>query len=384
MSRRSRIFRLRRALLLGAFLCLYAATGRGQTIYGAAHVGPDGPASLYRIDPATGAATPVGPIGFERCSGMDFGPTGTLFATCERSDGTDTHVLVTVDTSTGAGTEVGPTGVEITGFGDTVSDLSFRSDGALFAYLEPEDAVGRIDPSTGSVSLVLGGSGVECCGNGIAFSPGEVLFHANENALHTLDQNTGEATVVVDLEFLPPAEGFSRVNAMDFDPGTGVLFASVVSGLDFVGTDNFLATIDPTTGVVSVIGPTQRGLDAIAVAPASEPTPVRAPVLGVWGLLTLCLLLRLPRAVAGRPEPLAPSDRPSRGPVRTTRGARNAAGAEFPPSAGQAGKKEREPETLGCAREHRRRTRAGAKQSVRKYEVEISPGNSETWSPVTS
>ncbi len=31
--------------------------------------------------------------GFQRCSGMYFDASGTLFTTCERNDGTNTHVV---------------------------------------------------------------------------------------------------------------------------------------------------------------------------------------------------------------------------------------------------------------------------------------------------
>ena len=42
---------------------------RPRELFGLAYQGPDGPATLYAIDPATGAATAIGPVGFESCSG---------------------------------------------------------------------------------------------------------------------------------------------------------------------------------------------------------------------------------------------------------------------------------------------------------------------------
>ena len=80
-------------------------------LYGASYAGPDGLATLHVIDAGTGAATAIGLIGFERVSGMDFGPDGVLYATAERADGSDTPVLITIDPVTGAGTEVGPIGI---------------------------------------------------------------------------------------------------------------------------------------------------------------------------------------------------------------------------------------------------------------------------------
>jgi hypothetical protein len=133
---------------------------------------------------------------------MDYDTQGTLYATCERSDGSDTHVLITIDPCTGAGTEVGPTGVEMLGFGDTMSDISFRnSDGALYAYLEASDGVGTVDPLTGAATALGPSNSGSCCGNGIAFSPGDVLYHATDDPFNQINQTTGRATFVANLSF---------------------------------------------------------------------------------------------------------------------------------------------------------------------------------------
>ena len=242
---------------------------RTTVLYGAAHVGgPGTPSTLYTLDTTTGAAIAVGPIGFNRVSGMDFAADGTLYATGQRADGT--HVLMTINTTTGVGTEVGPTGVEGLGYGDTASDISFRnSDDVLYAYLESGDGLGTISTVTGA-AVALGPTMVACCGNGMAFSPGDTLYHGNEFELHTLDQTTGAATLVTALVWSPPMDDFPRPNAMDYDPDTGVLYASLNDGYGGA-PENHLGTIDTTTGVVTVIGATVDGLDAIAFAPPVSP-----------------------------------------------------------------------------------------------------------------
>jgi MYXO-CTERM domain-containing protein len=209
---------------------------------------------------------------------MDFHPgTGVLYAVAERGDGSDVPVLITIDLGTGAGTEVATlNGGAPHFFGDAYSDISFRADGALYTYLDPNDGLGTIDLGTGALTQ-LGTTNVGCCGNGIAFSGAGALFHANDTALHTLDQTTGAAAQVALLGF-PFGQVFPRVNAMDFDPDTGTLYAAVRR--DFA---NYLATVNPVTGAVTMIGGSQNGLDALAVF-------VAVPEPGGLALLALAAL----------------------------------------------------------------------------------------------
>ena len=240
-------------------------TIRRAALFGSAFNGPSGPSTFYSIDAETGAATAIGAIGFARVGAMAFDASGTLYAIGRRpSDGR--NVLITINTTTGAGTEIGPTGVENLGFGDTISDISFRhSDGVLYAYLEAGDGLGVINKQTGAVT-VLGRSFVSCCGNGMAFSLNDVLFHSNETDLHTLDQVTGRATLVTAMVFPAATANFPRINAMDFQPGTGILYGSLNNGT--AGQfDNYLVTVNTTTGVVTIIGRTVGGLDGLAFAP---------------------------------------------------------------------------------------------------------------------
>src|SRR6185436_13384491 len=125
---------------------LFGATGRNSQFVATS--------DFYRIDPTTGTATLVGPMGFSSVSGMAFHPTtGVLYAV--GFDGL-THVLLTIDKVTGVGTLVGPTNVFIASgcSSDRVSDISFRSDGTLYAYAETCDQLGVINTSTGAFTLV--------------------------------------------------------------------------------------------------------------------------------------------------------------------------------------------------------------------------------------
>ncbi|MGH9789293.1 MAG: hypothetical protein ACRD4U_11400, partial [Candidatus Acidiferrales bacterium] len=253
-------------------------------LYGVAHPSPPGLSLLYLLNPANGAATLIGPTGFEAVSAMDFGPGGTLFATGERMDGSNTNVLFTIDPCTGAGTEVGPTNVAGTGFGNFLADISFRrADGVLFAYIEGGDALGTLNTATGAITPIGATNTAGCCGNGIAFSANDTLFHANDVSLSTLNQTTAQETVVAPLGFPPEGDNFPRINALDFR-SDGTLFGVLNDGGPVVGTvENYLTTINTMTGAVTLVGATQGGLDAIAftsgvadlfLSKADSPDPV--------------------------------------------------------------------------------------------------------------
>jgi len=244
-------------------------------LFGLAHNGPNGPSTLFSIDKTTGVATSIGPTGFERCSGMDFNPGDfTMYATCERSDGSNIIVLVTLNLSTGAATEVGPRGASI--FGNQVADLSFRnSDNTLYAYIEAGDGLGTIAVGTG-VLTTLGSTGVFCCGNGMAFTPADVLQHALANGvisptlttLGTLNQVTGLQTDGPNLIFSAPMDAGKKINGMDFDVSTSTMFGSCNDRAGPGTTqENYLCTVALGSGVVTIIGATVDGLDAIAFIP---------------------------------------------------------------------------------------------------------------------
>ncbi|MEM8960144.1 MAG: IPTL-CTERM sorting domain-containing protein [Acidobacteriota bacterium] len=281
---------MRKLLLSTLFvLLLTVSAASAQTLYGIAFQGNAAPSTLYTVDPSTGAAVAVGPIGFERCSGADFDAAGTLFATCERADGSDTPVLVTIDPMTGAGTEIGPTG--LTG---AVTDISFRADGTLFAYdatNAPNHTLHTIDTATG-MSTLVGDTGLSLAGgNGMTFDLEGVLYHSQftggpNTALNTIDPATA---VVTPVGQVPPVIG--RFNALEVDPQTGTIYGVVNDGAGG-GGPNTLATIDTTIVAATLIGATENGLTALAFEPLPlPPSPIEIPTLGEYGLMALVLLL---------------------------------------------------------------------------------------------
>ena len=245
---------------------LYGADGSGNN-----------PSTLYTINTLTGAALPVGAgIGFSSCGAMDFHPVlGILYAICK--DATGANVLITINHITGIGALVAPvTGSIITsgqlGNGG-VMDVSFRNivDNTLYVttFVTPSGGGASLELHTinigNGISAFVGLTTRTAPGNGIAFSAGDTLFHIDQQDFNFLNQVTGAATTIgFGIPHIPPS-GNARDNAMDFEPGTGILFSSTNEALlSGGGGPNFLSTVDTATGFVTIVGQTVNGLDAIA------------------------------------------------------------------------------------------------------------------------
>jgi WD40 repeat protein len=266
-------------ILLGALALPTVVLAQGEVLYGCTS---DNPSVLYMLNPTTGGATLIGEMDVEWCTGLAFDSNGNLFAM-----GWDGGVpaLWRVDPSTGASTFVG---LSPHPWGQGIPDISFRSNDVLFAYLVhgDGDGLGTLNTATGAVT-VIGNTGQTGGGNGIAFSPGDVLFHSNQQALFTLNQGTGFASLVAGLAFnFPqpycPALGGRgpRINAMDFNSG-GTLFGVLNCGYGDTPA-NYLVTIDTDDGDVYMMGPTVDRLDGIAFGPPPEPEFVPE-----WGSIAL-------------------------------------------------------------------------------------------------
>lgn len=294
-----RVFKL--FIVVFSLLFLPVGVSYAQVLYGAAYQGPDGPSTLYRIDISTGAATPVGPIGFERCAGMAFDMVNqTLYATCERILDSDVPVLVNINPNTGTGTEVGPINSCA-----VWQDMSFRSsDNILFADGFNGGCafdIVTINTSTGqgtSVAPITGNSG-ECCGNSLAFSQIDTLYYLGSDPpianLYTVNDITGIANLITGINFPALLGDTPRINAMDFNPNTGVLYVSIViGGPNNEGPrQNFLGIVNINSGNLTVIGETVEGLDAIAFGPGQPVIASPIPTISEWGLMAMALVLGL-------------------------------------------------------------------------------------------
>jgi hypothetical protein len=290
---RAWLFLLTSALVLSAPALPLAADrsrGDGRTLYGMGHLGPTSPNLLYAIDPQTGAATQVGSTGtsIRRISALALSGDGVLYAVGWRPEpsGGETHVLATIDLESGAATEVGPTGLEsfvgIFPQRRVMSDMTFSACGELLAYTFPGGGLATIDLETGAATQRIPpgfpGTGLHN-GGGLAFSRDEVsrdqvLYHGGDGGnqpgqgaagLQALDPE--DSMVLFELALLfPPGFGLDpRPNGMDFEPRTGVLHSLLKANLMDQAT--WFGTIDPVTGVVTVLGQTADGLSALAWGP---------------------------------------------------------------------------------------------------------------------
>jgi len=267
------------------------------TLYGLAGCGANAEGMLYTIDTSDATGTPVGSgVGFERCGGLAIDSNGTLFATCERMDGTNDSVLITIDPNTGAGSEIGPfmcpnTNAEFTDFtlrntDDMLMAVLFETGGDPCINSRGLHSINKATGEASAVVQLIDDDG--CCGFGFAYSSNDT-FHigisdpGNDETcdfdfanLYTCDDNTGACNLLTAINFpANPFDCFPRTNSLDFQSISGTLFASVVNGGPAFAQprENYLITIDTSTGNITNIGPTVECLNTIAFEHMDESAP---------------------------------------------------------------------------------------------------------------
>lgn len=278
--------RLKLAFVVLGLYAVSKPADAAQILYGATAAGlTEG--NLFTIDPATGIGTLVGPIGYA-VTGLAFDPgSGILYGSVASRSAVGPGSLITINTTTGAGSLIGNFGIA----GQTMADLTFDVTGNLFGWLEGiGDDLYRINKLTGVATLV-GDSGLDTFGSGLAFSPTGTLFLAGEGtpgALRSINPATGLATA-----FIPLNGTGGAVPALTFN-SAGSLYG--LNGLDGNGPMVNLVAINPATGNVTTIGQTVDQLDAIAFSLESNATIPEPGTLILMGLgITGLALLRRPR-----------------------------------------------------------------------------------------
>lgn len=238
---------------------LYATDGAGGNV-----------SNLYILNPDTGAVVKtVGPVGFA-VTGLAIDPTtGTLYGSTGRQASAgqpNPGSLIKIDRTTGKGTLIGDERANT----ETAADITFTPDGALFGWLEDTtDDLVTINTATGAATVV-GDSGLDTYGSGIASNSAGVLYFAGEGEqgrLFTIDRSTGAATPIATLN---GPNGDPGISSLAFD-ASGTLFGSrIPSDSPSFGSD--LITLNTGTGAITSKGPSVDRLDGIAFVPPRTAT----------------------------------------------------------------------------------------------------------------
>jgi len=195
--------------------------------------------TLYELDPNDGSIIQViGPIGFAHVVSIEFHPiTGVLYGIVNDRLEFNNGELITIDLNTGIGTVVaGQTGTK-------TPDISFDSNGTLYAWSENDDNLYTIDLTTGTATKV-GESGMSTARTGLAFDSSDKLFVKSGLNLQELDPATG-LPIGGDLG-LTGAPNLHNMLAFDEN--------DVLYSAERTGGGATLYTIDTTTGDLTTIG----------------------------------------------------------------------------------------------------------------------------------
>ena len=242
--------------------------------------------ALYRVDPASGASTLLGPLriggttpiaiislAIHPATGAMYGVTAGLSRNIPRS-------LVAIDAVTGDVKLIGA-------LGEVASDLAFSRDGTLYAWLPERNRLARIDLGTGRATPV-GDSGIAgVMGGGMAIDEHDDAFVAATGATGTLDKvdiHTGHGTPGPALEGAPY---ISAITNLTFSP-QGTLYG-VNSNMGAPAATS-LVTVDTKTGHVTEVGRLPNDAHALIFAPDAATEPGKEIWLGIAIAAALLIL----------------------------------------------------------------------------------------------
>ena len=247
--------------VLGLLVCALAiltAPASGEVLYGAD--GAQGNSSnLYTLNPATGAVvSTVGTIGFP-VTGLAIHPiTRVMYGATGNKGVNNPRTLITVNTTTGAGTVVGS--FSFPDHDQTLTDLTFASDGTLYGLGSGDGQLYRVNLVTGEATVIGQNNELAPFGGGLAADPCDTIYVAPNSDLgliFTVNRFTGAVVPGAQLQ----GETGNALSAMAFN-SAGTLYGSLLN-TNTTPAAASLVTINPLTGAMVTLGATVPRLDAI-------------------------------------------------------------------------------------------------------------------------
>jgi hypothetical protein len=250
---------------------------------------------LYSVQLETGESSVMGSVGYEDVEGLALDVNGNLYGIDDA-----TKTLVTINKTSGRAQAIGSNGNTRLALGENNAQdpsLAFSCSNDLYAYTKVSRTLYRANVSTGALEARGAvGSGAAASKITDMVFRGEMLFGLGEDALYTINLETGATTLV----------GAYGVGT-DFSDGGG-LAADAQGQLWAVAerrrTDGSLENsvvykIDHMTGAATRVSSTLMGAESLAISSpvctfgGQAPIAAQIPTLNAWGALALLLGLLL-------------------------------------------------------------------------------------------
>jgi hypothetical protein len=280
--------------VVAVLVALHVAPAAAQTLYTSTmrrYIGPkDVVGKLYAVDPATGATKLVGPLRIPE-SGAYVGVTGlavhpktrVLYGITAGVSPSLRPSLIKIDPKTAQATVIGT-------LGHSASDINFDSSGKLFTWLSDLDQLGTVDLANGNVTAIgPPSSSGPSIGGGLAIDGRGIAHIAATTAAGTLDTVDVRTAVRTVGPVLSGAPYLSAIHSLTFSP-SGVLYG-VNTNLG-APAKTALVTIDPVTGVVSLVGALPEDADGLTFSTdaAAAVESSKTLQLAYWALAVAALV----------------------------------------------------------------------------------------------
>ena len=239
--------------------------------------------TLWNATDTTAASSPRSTVG--GLVGIDFSPGGTLYGLRVGTGGTDA-MLYSINPASGAATPIG-TGLGISGGFFFEGDLAFDpTTGTLYGLarlVTPDIQLFSINTTTGSGTIIGGFDASFRDPSGMAFDSAGNLWvlntQASTNSLLQLNKTTG--AVLSDIGLIESGNPYNFLDGnagMDFDPTSNTMFVAT----------SVLWSLDTATGTLSAL---RGGASFLPNVPglAVVPEGVSVPEPGTLALLGLGL-----------------------------------------------------------------------------------------------